>query len=230
MRPSGRTVRGRPHPPPRPGRSRELTLPSRRHVVLPGGAAARRPTRPRRSVSPRPRRSTRARRPSRTRRTTSPQPDSPPSAKRAAAAPSRRRRRHRRRRHRRTPSTPQPRPRRRCASSPTTTVPAGAPTEHATPRAPPAAGAAADARARNQPPYGRTVNDLADRLDDSRFFSSLFDFSVHELRDPQARGPGVRRGSRAHRPRDRRRLLQLADGGDRRRTHRSERSCSSSAC
>jgi hypothetical protein len=40
-----------------------------------------------------------------------------------------------------------------------------------------------------QPPHGRTVNDLADRLDDSRFFSSLFDFTFTNYVTRKLAGP-----------------------------------------
>jgi len=46
-----------------------------------------------------------------------------------------------------------------------------------------------DAPAPHQPASGRTVSDLADRLDDSRFFSSLFDFTFTNYVTRKLAGP-----------------------------------------
>jgi uncharacterized membrane protein YedE/YeeE len=49
--------------------------------------------------------------------------------------------------------------------------------------------AASGDTSRTQAPYGRTVNGLADRLDDSRFFSSLFDFTFTSYVTRKLAGP-----------------------------------------
>jgi hypothetical protein len=52
-----------------------------------------------------------------------------------------------------------------------------------------AGGTAAESAGPHQVPYGRTVTDLADRLDDSRFFSSLFDFTFTNYVTRKLAGP-----------------------------------------
>lgn len=52
-----------------------------------------------------------------------------------------------------------------------------------------AGGTAAESPGPHQVPYGRTVTDLADRLDDSRFFSSLFDFTFTNYVTRKLAGP-----------------------------------------
>jgi hypothetical protein len=52
-----------------------------------------------------------------------------------------------------------------------------------------AGGTAAESPGPHQVPYGRTVTDLADRLDDSRFFSSLFDLTFTNYVTRKLAGP-----------------------------------------
>jgi hypothetical protein len=66
------------------------------------------------------------------------------------------------------------------------TVPAAAP---ASAHPAPADAAQGTATAGTHAPTGRTVSDLADRLDDSRFFSSLFDFTFTNYVTRKLAGP-----------------------------------------
>lgn len=78
------------------------------------------------------------------------------------------------------PSSVEPGPAAATGASAAPTPPS---TFEAPPGPPPYAGADA------QHPYGRTVNDLADRLDDSRFFTSLFDFTFTSYVTRKLAGP-----------------------------------------
>jgi hypothetical protein len=79
------------------------------------------------------------------------------------------------------------------ATEPPATAAPAATASDATRGTPAAAGATATAGAATGPgaqsAHGRTVGDLADRLDDSRFFSSLFDFTFTNYVTRKLAGP-----------------------------------------